>query len=386
MPTKDVRAAAVALTVAAVVAACTPSTGPDPTASRAADGPAPTWESTFAATSPAVARVTSTGCAGTGSGTGFLVSPDTVVTAQHVVDDATAISLRFGSEVVSGRTVAVDAETDLAVVRLTGTVPADPLHLADEPSDADAPVAALGYRLRETRGVTPSDVPTTDLVTPGAGADRQGLFRTDAPLDPGASGAPILTIDGTVVGVAAGPDATGASDARLEALHRLLEREDGSAPSSDACDSSWDWDPIASEPVQVTVSSDHPDASAIAQTMQLYAESVNAGYMSTVWNLLTPRMQERAGSMQHYAAALSTSAWHRLDVEQVEAVDDTTDTAVVSFRTTQDPEHGPGGATCTDWRVTYTLAIDAGAWEIDGAKATDEVAATACAEDDGSGD
>ena len=94
-------------------------------------------------------------------------------------------------------------------------------------------------------------------------------------------------------------------------------------------------------------------------------------------------MQERAGSMQHYATALSTSAWHRLDVELVEAVDDTTDTAVVSFRTTQDPEHGPGGATCTDWRVTYTLAIDAGAWEIDGAKATDDVAAVACEEEGG---
>lgn len=385
MPTHDVRAAAAALLAVALVAACSPQAAPAPTSTRTAGEPAPTWETTFTASSPAVARVTATGCAGTGSGTGFLVAPDTLVTAQHVVGDATAISLRFGSEVVSGETVAVDA--DLALVRVSGTVRADPLRLADEPSDTDAPVAALGYRLRETRGVTPSDVPTTDLVTPGAGTDRQGLFRTDAPLDPGSSGAPILTIDGTVVGVAAGPDATSPSEDRLQALHRLLESEDRSTPpSSDTCDSSWDWDPIASEPVQVTVTSDHPDAPAIAQTVQLYAESVNAGYMSTVWNLLTPRMQERAGSMQHYAAALSTSAWHQLEVEQVSAVDDTTDTAVVAFRTTQDPEHGPGGATCTDWRVTYTLAIDAGTWQIDGARATDDVAATACAEDDATGD
>ena len=379
MPTHDVRAAAAALLAVALLAACSPRAAPDPAPFRTAEGPAPTWESTFAATSPAVARVTATGCAGTGAGTGFLVAPDTLVTARHVVDDATAISLRFGSDVVSGQTVAVDPETDLALVRLTEAVRADPLRLADAPSDPDAPVATLGYRLRETRGVTPSDVPTTDLVAPGAGADRQGLFRSDAPLDPGANGAPILTIDGTVVGVAGSPDTTGAPEARLQALRGLLERADGSAPpAGGTCDSSWDWDPITSAPVQVSTTSDHPDASAIAQTMQLYAESVNGGYMSTVWNLLTPRMQERAGSMQHYAAALSTSAWHRLDVEQVEAVDDTTDTAVVSFRTTQDPEHGPDGATCTDWRVTYTLAIDAGAWEIDGAKATDEVAAVAC--------
>lgn len=344
-----------------------------------------TWETTFARWGSGVARIASTGCDGTASGSGFLINEDTIVTAHHVVEGATAISLRFGQEVVAGETLAVDAEADLAIVRLTGAVSREVLHLADDPAAVGASVAALGYPFGEPLGMTQGAVTATDLRINVAGQDRWGMFRTDAAINPGNSGGPVVTIEGQVVGVVdAGSWAPGSGYAiGLPTLRAVLDAwlagglEPPSAPECEAA-----WGVLIGDSVVATASSTHPDAPSIAQTMQLYAESINTGYMEQVWTLLTPRMHERVGGIDNYAEGLSTSAWHWLDVEDVQVMDDTTDNAVVSFRTTQATEYGPDGATCTDWRVTYTLVLDAGSWQIDGAVLTDGVPPTPCVVDE----
>lgn len=360
-----------------IVASVPPGPPPDP---KPEGSP---WETVFATWSSGVARVASTGCDDTSAGSGFLVAQDTLVTAHHVVEDAAWISLRFDTDVVSGTTVAVDVDADLAVVRLDGNVAARSLNLADESAAVGAGVAALGYPHGEPLGMTQGAVAATGLRVNVEGQDRWGLIRTDAALNPGNSGGPIVTVDGDVAGVAvAGTSAPGDWYAvGLETLQQFLQQVDAgtaTVPTAVTCESDWDWPTITAETVLSAVSSDHPDAPSIAQTIQLYAESVNTGSIGTVWTLLTPRMQERVGSIEEYAEGLSSSAWHSFDVEQVEVVDRTTDTAVVSFRTTQAAEHGPGGATCTDWRVTYTLALDAGFWQIDAAELTDGLPAVPC--------
>lgn len=59
------------------------------------------------------------------------------------------------------------------------------------------------------------------------------------------------------------------------------------------------------------------------------------------------------------------------DVVEIEAVDATTDRAVVTARTVQDAEYGPDGATCSDWSITYTLVLSEGYWQNDAADLTD---------------
>lgn len=82
-------------------------------------------------------------------------------------------------------------------------------------------------------------------------------------------------------------------------------------------------------------------------------------------------MQDHVGDFDTYFEDLSTSSWVPLDVLDVEAVDSVTDTATVALRTVQDPELGPGAAACADWAITYTLVLDEGFSQIDGAKLTD---------------
>lgn len=394
MADRSLRSAALALVGCLGLAACTPPAAPAPQVTtivveKAADPtptpstPSATWASTFDTWSGGVARIASTSCDGTGSGSGFLVADDTVVTALHVVDGATALSLRFGSDVVAGQTVGIDAEADLAVVRLATPVDHLAFDLAGEGASVGTRVAALGYPFGEPLGMTQGSVTSTDLRVSVEGVDRWGLFRTDAAIKPGNSGGPVIAIDGTVVGVVdAGSYAPGDGYAvGLQAVRALLDGWRSNtleAPDRPLCDSAWDV--LTADAVVATVTSSHPDAPSIAQTLQLYAESINTGYMDQVWELLTPRMHDRVGGIEAYTEGLSTSAWHWLDVEDVSVVDDTTDEATVSFRTTQAAEYGPNGAPCSDWRATYTLVLDEGSWQIDGVVLTNGEPPVACPE------
>ncbi|MCC2319562.1 S1 family peptidase [Cellulomonas xiejunii] len=245
-------ATAVAMMLLVSTAACTgPATGgvvasSAPTTPPAPSPEPPSWERVFAAWSTGVARVASTSCDGTSAGSGWLVAPDTLVTAHHVVEGATAISLRFGADVVSGQTVAVDVEADLAAVCLSEDVPARALTLADEPAAVGTAVAALGDPHGAPLGMTQGAVAATNLRVNVEDEDRYGLFRTDAALNPGNSGGPILTVDGDVVGVAvAGTSGPGDGYAvGLETLQKFLRAKDAgtaATPTPVTCETAWDW-------------------------------------------------------------------------------------------------------------------------------------------------
>ena len=367
------------------------SSAPTPTAAApepAAGTPTPTpdaapltWPQVFELTSSGVARVAVTTCAGGGSGSGFLVGPDTVMTAAHVVEGATSVSLRFGAAVFAGKPVLVDPATDVALVLVEGLPTAHEFDIAPESAAVGTDVAALGYPRGQPLGMTQGSVTSIDLRVAVEGQDYEGMFRTDSAINPGNSGGPVVDEQGRVVGiVSAGSSDAGAGYAVSQpAIQQAVDlvRSGGAATTpAEVCETNGE-EPY-SDPVTVTVSSSNPEAPSIAQTFQLYAQSINDRYDEQTWSLLTPSMQERVGGFEHYFQELSTSSWLSLDVRGVEAVDSVTDRATVAFRTTQDPAYGPDGSPCTDWVVTYTLVLDAGYWQIDGALLADGTEPVAC--------
>jgi len=292
------------------------------------------------------------------------------------VSGATSISLRFGADVHSADVVGLDETADLALLRVTGGAPRGPaLRIADGAARVGQDVAALGYPLGQPLGMTRGAVTATSLRVEVEGRDRRDLLRTDAAINPGNSGGPLVLQDGSVVGVvSAGSEAAGDGYAvGRDAVARALATWGGgtpAAPATECSTSGADGDAEAEGvPVDVGVSSRSPEAPAIAQTMQLYAQSVNSGYYEVAWGLLTASM--RGGDTQErfdaFAAGLDSSLWRSLDVVDVDSVDPVTDTALVRFRTTQDAAAGPSGQTCSDWTVRYTLVLDSGDWQIDGA-------------------
>ncbi len=145
------------------------------------------------------------GRTGGGAGTGFLIDPiGLVATNDHVVRGAAAVTVTFsdGSE-VPGEVLGQDPLTDLALVRVPRPTGApvtfgdssqlrvgqfalaigNALGLPGEPTVSLGVVSALGRPL-----------PGTDFVF-------EGLIQTDAAVNPGNSGGPLVDLRGAVIGV-----------------------------------------------------------------------------------------------------------------------------------------------------------------------------------------
>ncbi|WP_313692000.1 S1C family serine protease [Halorarum halobium] len=146
--------------------------------------------------------------AGQGSGFVYRVSGtnDTsyVVTNAHVVGDASSVIVQFATEESRrGEVVGRDRLADLAVVRVTRTPDsARALPVASSPPDPGRKVAAIGNPLGLDESITHGIVSGVNRTLPTTRAGAvPNVIQTDAPINPGNSGGPLVTCDGTVVGV-----------------------------------------------------------------------------------------------------------------------------------------------------------------------------------------
>jgi S1-C subfamily serine protease len=139
-------------------------------------------------------------------GSGFVIDRDGhIVTNFHVVDGATSIRVGFSNrETVPATVVGTDPATDLALLRVD--LPEEalvPLRLGD--SDAvrvGAPVVAIGNPFGLERTVTAGIVSALQrAVTSPSGSTIDHVIQTDAPINHGNSGGPLLDAAGRVIGV-----------------------------------------------------------------------------------------------------------------------------------------------------------------------------------------
>jgi putative serine protease PepD len=142
----------------------------------------------------------------TAQGSGFVYDRDGhVITNQHVVDGASSIEVTFadGSS-HEARVVGTDPSTDLALLELdapAGTL--EPLALGDstELAVGDA-VVAIGSPFGLSETVTSGIVSALDRrISAPNGYAITGAIQTDAAINHGNSGGPLLNLQGEVVGV-----------------------------------------------------------------------------------------------------------------------------------------------------------------------------------------
>ena len=147
-------------------------------------------------------RADSRGLAG---GSGVVVDDaGTFLTNSHVVHGATAIEAEFSD----GRTrladvVGDDPATDLALLRVTGDGPFPHARLGDSNRLRVGDFAiALGSPLGLARTITLGIVSALGRTLRGGGGRViEGVIQTDAPLNPGNSGGPLVDSSGSVVGI-----------------------------------------------------------------------------------------------------------------------------------------------------------------------------------------
>jgi S1-C subfamily serine protease len=139
-------------------------------------------------------------------GSGFVVDKHgDIVTNDHVVQGATRIRVGFSGGVSYPATiVGDDVSSDLAVIRVEAPAAAlHPLAFADaSPIQVGDPVYAIGNPFGLDRTMTAGIVSATgrDIQSPN-GLTIPNAIQTDAPINHGNSGGPLLDALGRVVGV-----------------------------------------------------------------------------------------------------------------------------------------------------------------------------------------
>lgn len=138
-------------------------------------------------------------------GSGFVISPQRVMTNAHVVAGAEDVSVESGDQTLRAEVVLYDPRTDLAVLRVPG-LSVEPLPFAAEDGESGQDGIVLGYPLdgpytaesARIRDRVPLRGP--DIYESPTPVDRD-VFTLRAKVLSGNSGGPLVDTNGAVLGV-----------------------------------------------------------------------------------------------------------------------------------------------------------------------------------------
>ncbi len=175
----------------------TPTATPAPTATRAPT-PTPTVQDMVRGITPSLVIVESD----IGSGSGFIVdSGGGVITNAHVVGNASRVTVwTHNGQRLSGQVLGLDEYLDLAYIQLTDSQRFRSVVFGNAVRvSAGQDVLVMGHPL----GTEPGDPPTVTRGIVSAIRTYSGTewIQTDAPINPGSSGGPLVDMSGRVIGV-----------------------------------------------------------------------------------------------------------------------------------------------------------------------------------------
>ena len=180
---------------------------------------------------PGVVQITSTIGASTSTdgqfqestqalGSGFVLDKEGhIVTNYHVIDGATSIEVRFSNDdTLKATLVGSDPSTDVALLKVEANADAlTPLSLADSTRvEAGDPVVAIGNPFGLERTVTTGIVSALQrAVKAPNGYSIDHVIQTDAAINHGNSGGPLLNTLGAVIGINSQIETGGSGDGNV---------------------------------------------------------------------------------------------------------------------------------------------------------------------------
>jgi len=138
-----------------------------------------------------------------GVGTGFVISPDGyIVTNYHVVKNAIKIKvIDMKGKEYTARKVGTDPKTDLALLKIDGK-DLPHIQLGDSSRVAVGEwVLAIGNPLGQDLTVTSGIVSAKGRELEGLDVDYQDFIQTDAAINRGNSGGPLVNLEGKAIGI-----------------------------------------------------------------------------------------------------------------------------------------------------------------------------------------
>jgi len=346
-----------------------PPARPTSAAAPTTAGPTQTFPALYRHVSDGVMRIETTACNSGGVGSGFLLAPDLVATVAHVVQGAVSIVIRQNGITTTGTVIGIDTHADLALVRTRTPMAGHVFTLDASQPEVGTDVGAIGYPLAGQESLTKGAISGLGRTIDVGNGPLTGLIQTDTPLNHGNSGGPLLSVDGTVVGLVDAGSAEGNGIAYAipaqTASGQLQSWRDAPAPAPAGTGCSA---PVGPAGVQATVTDQttSPDGPGIAAAFATYATGINTGNYQQAYAVLSPHAQTLTsygsfsqGEASSYIVTLSISAITHSGAK---------DSAAVEFTSVQNPTGGGHGQGCSNWTMTYTLVPGGLGWLIDTAR------------------
>jgi S1-C subfamily serine protease len=363
-------------------AATPPASGVAPAASGSVDPGS--FADLYRQDSGGVVRIETVSCDGQGVGTGFLLSPTLVATVNHVVDQSSAISLVIGGQRTSGTVIGNDTNRDLALVRADKPLTGHQFTLSRTTPDVGSQVAAIGFPIGDPITLTQGGISGLDRSTTIDNAERTGLIETDAPVNPGNSGGPLLTPSGEVVGLvdALNTQANGIAYAvPASTAAPLFDTWKASPMQVPSAQCSQPVGPRQENPPDITTPSGNiPEdvTTGVSTALSAYFDGINSANYTAAYAVLSPRMQAQF-SQDSFAKNTATSYDNDFKVLDAHQTDPNTVVIGLSFSSLQAPGYGPNGETCDKWTLDYTMIRGGnGNWLIDATAPHNGSTHTAC--------
>src|SRR5438270_1909799 len=145
-------------------------------------------------------------------GSGFIISPDGyILTNNHVVEDAAKVEVHYGADengsgghTVTAQIVGRDPETDIALLKIVSTTPLPSISLGDSDRIRKGDWAiAVGnpFQFENTLTVGVISAKGRTLGLGDTTRSFENFIQTDAAINFGNSGGPLMNINGEVVGI-----------------------------------------------------------------------------------------------------------------------------------------------------------------------------------------
>jgi S1-C subfamily serine protease len=149
---------------------------------------------------PAVVTVLNRSTQGSGSGSGVIVSEEGyIITNNHVVEGARQLAVVFADNTRQEATlIGTDPLSDIAVIQVEGDLPAVAAIGDAAALQPGEQVLAIGSPLGNFRNTVTAGVVSALNRSVGS---MEGLIQTDAAINSGNSGGPLINLNGEVVGI-----------------------------------------------------------------------------------------------------------------------------------------------------------------------------------------
>ena len=381
---------AVAVLAAAIVAGCsagatgttpvtvtaTPSSPATatPTTSNPEPSPGPsTLKEAYEAVKEGVVRLQSYGC-DVSVGTGFAIRDNQVVTAAHVVERTDEVRAIVGTTSTRATVVGLDSGRDVALLVLDSPLD-EVLRLSDADAEVGDQVGVIGFTAGQGVSLKPGTVNGLDRKAIISGATRYGLVELDSVAAGGNSGGPLVTPEGSVVGLLdAGPSDDADGQRLAVPASTITELVDAWTATPEPVDTGGGCgmvldpygepvDPTDDEPTEPT-----PEVLSAVHALDIYFWALNTGDYATAASQLAD-----VPPLDRFADAVRSSYDSGFDITGYRMVEDHPQIDM-SFVSEQEAGRGPADRpeeTCTLWTLRYDFEEHDGMWFIAGSHGVD---------------